>query len=235
MLFMKEATLFITKRLWHLGLMNCCNLACPWHYYYLEYFAELHDDPHTTQMGRSWRRPILTIFWAVATELQHVVIHIHILTKNNCWTRAILLLSSVIVACYKFVAPLQTWTECYFSSDSQLKMVVSNCLHQSGCDCTGNEILASYKWTQSWVILWPGFTTLKLSHLWLNCLFFPFISFSLRLGFKRAAHSLKLSASVRGLLIGTSFFLIAHKLKQLWGKLWIPQVSRIVGRFVVDS
>ena len=137
----------------------------------------------------------------------------------------------MIVACYKFVAPLQTWTECYFSSDSQLKMVVSNCLHQSGCDCTGNEILASYKWTQSWVILWPGFTTLKLSHLWLNCLFFPFISFSLRLGFKRAAHSLKLSASVRGLLIGTSFFLIAHKLKQLWGKLWIPQVSIIVWRF----
>ena len=70
-LFIKEAQ----KRLWHLGLMNCC-VVMSLTLYYLEYFAELHDDDldrllNHNRMGsrRRRRRPILTIFWAVAEEV----------------------------------------------------------------------------------------------------------------------------------------------------------------------
>ena len=76
--------------------MNCC-VVMSLTLYYLEYFAELHDDDldrlteAATEMGS--RRPILrhNNFLSISEE----VIHIHILTKNNCWTTAILLLSSV--------------------------------------------------------------------------------------------------------------------------------------------
>lgn len=69
-LFIKEAQ----KRLWHLGLMNCC-VVMSLTLYYLEYFAELHDDDldrllnHNRMGSRRRRRPILTIFWAVAEEV----------------------------------------------------------------------------------------------------------------------------------------------------------------------
>ena len=68
-LFIKEAQ----KRLWHLGLMNCC-VVMSLTLYYLEYFAELHDDDldrllNHNRMGSRRRRPILTIFWAVAEEV----------------------------------------------------------------------------------------------------------------------------------------------------------------------
>lgn len=71
LLFDYGMVLFIKaqKRLWHLGLMNCC-VVMSLTLYYLEYFAELHDDDldrllnHNRMGSRRRRRPILTIFWA---------------------------------------------------------------------------------------------------------------------------------------------------------------------------
>ena len=76
LLFDYGMVLFIKaqKRLWHLGLMNCC-VVMSLTLYYLEYFAELHDDDldrllnHNRMGSRRRRRPILTIFWAVAEEV----------------------------------------------------------------------------------------------------------------------------------------------------------------------